>query len=40
MKVKSKQYSQALFELTKEKSESDIDALVLKFVKNFHFAGF
>ncbi len=34
MKVKSKQYSQALFELTKGKSESDIDALVLKFVEN------
>ena len=34
MKVKSKQYAQTLFELTQGKSESEIDALVLKFVDN------
>ena len=34
MKIKSKQYAQALFELTEGKSESEIDALVLKFVEN------
>ncbi|MCK4635426.1 MAG: ATP synthase F1 subunit delta [Candidatus Moranbacteria bacterium] len=34
MKIKSKQYAQALFELTKEKNKSDVDALVLKFVEN------
>lgn len=34
MKVKSKQYAQALFELTEGKSESEVDALVLKFVES------
>lgn len=34
MKIRSKQYSQALFELTDGKGESEVDALVLKFVEN------
>lgn len=34
MKIKFKQYAQALFELTKGKSESDVDVIVLKFVDN------
>lgn len=39
MKIKSKQYAQALFELTKGKSESEIDVLVFKFVKNLKMNG-
>lgn len=34
MKIKSKQYAQALFEMTEGKSESEVDGLVLKFVEN------
>jgi hypothetical protein len=39
MKINTKQYARALYELTKEKSEKDVDVVIKKFVNDLKKIG-